>query len=251
MSLAEEYKKQFEWRDWSTALSKCPITPGQYVLDLGCAIGDLSRELASRGAIVTGVDANAELLTVARNQSYPNCTFIEQDLTSLTLDRQFDGLWCSFAAAYFTNFDEVFAGWTNQLSDTAWICISEVDNLLGHEPLSPRSRQLVESFYDEALRSRRYDFTMGRRVEPIVKSHGFAVTTTYLTDKELSFNGPANTTVLQAWTNRFNRMGGLQSFLGAEFNAFREEFLECLASRNHRSLCKVICTIGKRPCPEG
>src|SRR4051812_7335355 len=122
MTLAEEYKRQFEWKDWPTALARCPISPGQYVLDLGCAVGDLSRELASRGAIVTGVDANDELLAVANSHSYSNCTFIQQDLASLKLDRKFDGIWCSFTAAYFTNFEAVFSRWLTFLNKDAWVC---------------------------------------------------------------------------------------------------------------------------------
>ncbi len=245
MPLIEEYQKQFEWRDWSTALTKCPIIPGQHILDLGCAVGNLSRELASRGAVVTGVDTNGELLAVAKNQKYSNCTFVQQDLASLELDRKFDGLWCSFTAAYFINFDEVFTRWMKFLNKGAWVCISEVDDLLGHEPLTPSTRRKVESFYDEAIQAKRYDFRMGRKIEEIVKSHGFAVTTTYLADEELSFNGPASESVLQAWSNRFNRMGGLKSFLGDGFSAFQDEYLRCLASERHQSICKVVSCVGK------
>lgn len=246
MSLIEEYKQQVEWRDWATAMAKCPITPGQRVLDLGCGIGDVSRELANRGAIITAVDVNPELLAVARSCAYANCTFIQQDATSLTLAGPFDGLWSSFVPAYFTNFNEVFARWTSHLTETAWVCLCEADDLLGHEPLSAKTRQMVKAFYKEALQANRYDFQMGRKLEAAVKRHGFSATTIPLKDKELSFDGPASMSVLQAWSNRLSRMGGLQSFLREEFNAFQEEFLGCLSSASHRSHCKVVCILGVR-----
>jgi hypothetical protein len=36
-------------------------------------------------------------------------------------------------------------------------------------------------------------------------------------------------------------MGLLKAFWGQEFNEFKDEFLNTLASPNHRSLCKVLC----------
>lgn len=65
--LADEYAKQFAWRDWETALKTCPLKPRQKVLDLGCGRGDFSFELSKRGAMVFGIDAQEELLTIAEN----------------------------------------------------------------------------------------------------------------------------------------------------------------------------------------
>src|ERR1700744_950506 len=111
MSVLDEYKKQYAWRDWESAFSKCPIKAGQQVLDLGCGPGDISAELARRGAIVTGIDGNDELLKAARERC-PEAQFEKQDLNSLKLtDHQFDGLWCSFTAAYFTDFQKTFSSW--------------------------------------------------------------------------------------------------------------------------------------------
>jgi 2-polyprenyl-3-methyl-5-hydroxy-6-metoxy-1,4-benzoquinol methylase len=58
MSLADEYRRQFAWRDWATALGALPPTSGHLVLDLGCAQGDLAAELVARGARVIGLDLN-------------------------------------------------------------------------------------------------------------------------------------------------------------------------------------------------
>ncbi len=41
------------------------ITPGQHVLDLGCGTGALTLLAAQRGAVVTGIDINTQMLEIA------------------------------------------------------------------------------------------------------------------------------------------------------------------------------------------
>jgi SAM-dependent methyltransferase len=72
MSLADEYQRQLAWRSWPTILDELPLHPGQKVLDLGCAAGDLAAELVARGAFVIGVDLNEELLQAARAKGLSN-----------------------------------------------------------------------------------------------------------------------------------------------------------------------------------
>ena len=247
MSLITEYRRQFAWRDWGRALSLCPIVPGQRVLDLGCGPGDVSRLLAKRGAVVTGVDNNPDLLEFARSEQSPGCTFIQQDLRSIDLGAEkFDGLWASFTPAYFCDFKKVFEKWTSLLNERAWVCLIEVDDLLGHEPLEAQTQELIVQFYRDALSGGRYDFNMGRKLRSNLESLGFNVITENLKDRELSFDGPASADVLEAWSDRFDRMGGLKTFLGSRFNSFRNGYLDCLASEIHRSTCKVVSCVGTR-----
>ena len=246
MSLASEYKKQYAWRDWDSALSLCPITPDQRVLDLGCGPGDLSAALSSRGVQVTGIDNNAELLAVARERC-PQGVFEKQDLNVLNLEPgKYDGLWCSFTAAYFTDFESVFSGWKTFLKPKAWVCIVDIDDLLGHEPLSAKTRDRVCKFYEELLQKKGYDFRAGRKISDVLEKNGFNVKSLILKDKELSFQGPADPDVAQAWEDRFNRMRGLQAFFGEDFTAFKKEFKHCIAAAEHRSLCRVVCCVGTR-----
>jgi ubiquinone/menaquinone biosynthesis C-methylase UbiE len=244
MSLLEEYKRQFAWRDWQTVLSKCPLVPGQRVLDLGCGPGDMSAELAARGALVTGVDADAELLAAARRR-FPTGRFENQDLTNLQLpENSFDGLWSSFAAAYFTDFENVLPSWRKFLTSDVWMCVVEIDDLLGHEPLSEEMQKLIDAFYADAFAAKRYDFKAGRKLRPILRRAEFAVEEIELADQEFSFKGAAQPEVLQAWRDRFNRMGGLKRFLGGKYPQFAEEFLACLSSEDHHARCRAIACIG-------
>ena len=63
---------------------------GKALLDVGCGDGDLALELAKRGAIVTGLDANPAMLTAARRRTEalgtPLC-FIEGNAERLPLEK--------------------------------------------------------------------------------------------------------------------------------------------------------------------
>ena len=246
MSLVQEYRRQFPWRDWPRALALCPITRGQHILDLGCGPGDLSAQLAARGLTVTGIDRDPELLAAART-SAPHVHFEQQDLSDLRLPAAgFDGIWCSFTAAYFVDFAATFARWCTFLKPTAWVCLIDIDDLLGHEPRSDATGDTIERFYRAALEKRGYDFRVGRRLACILETQGFHATATELADRELAFDGPASAEVLEAWRARFSRMAGLQAFLGTGFADFTDSFIGALQSPRHRALCKVVCCVGRR-----
>ncbi len=245
MSLSEEYRRQFLWRDWQRALTLCPIKPGEQVVDLGCGPGDIAAELEARGAVVTGIDSSPELLTVASRRA-PAARFEQQDLSKLALLSRFDGLWCSFTAAYFVDFATRFAQWCTFLRPDAWDCLVDVDDLLGHVPRTETTRGTIEGFYADAFAKGRYDFRIGRRLRSILESQGFEVEQYDLNDLELAFDGAATPEVLNAGRARFARMGGLKAYLGNAFAAFTDGFIRTLESEEHRSLCRVRCCVGTR-----
>lgn len=245
MSLTEEYRNQFLWRDWPRALSLCPITPGQEILDVGCGVGDVSALLAARGLRVTGIDRSPELLAVAQKRAL-SVHFEQQDLNQLELPNRFDGLWCSFTAAYFVDFTTTFTHWCRFLRPVAWVCLIEIDDLLGHEPQSDAMHDSIERFYRDSLEKGRYDFRAGRRLASALEAQGFHITETRLDDRELAFDGPASPEILGAWRARFSRMQGLKSFFGSDYVGFCDHFIRTLGSPRHRSLCKVVCCVGRR-----
>ena len=59
------------------------------VLDAGCGTGRVGRELARRGYDVVGVDNDASMLAVARQEA-PELRWVEADLVDLDLGEQFD-----------------------------------------------------------------------------------------------------------------------------------------------------------------
>jgi SAM-dependent methyltransferase len=245
MSLASEYRRQFEWRDWQTILDALPLLQGQTVVDLGCGVGDLASELAARGANVVAVDTNEELLTYARSRQIANVEFRAVDLgKQVELGIMADGIWCSFTAAYFVDLSGTLTSWAGNLKPGGWIAVTEIDDLFGHEPLSARTKALLNAYRDSALVASRYDFRAGRKLKGHLENAGYSVTKSLtVEDREFSFSGRADGGVLDAWQARFQRMKQLQDFLGIEFDQVREEFLACLMRADHRSLAKVCCCV--------
>jgi SAM-dependent methyltransferase len=224
-----------------------PDIRGKTILDLGCAIGDQAAELVARGASVIGIDANEELLRVARSRSIGNAEFRSGDIRDLDPALEADGIWCSFGVAYITDPQRVLMSWSQRLRPHGWIAMTEIDDLFGHEPLSDRTKSLIGAYETEALQTGRYDFRAGRKLQTVLERAGLAIESVLICDDaELSFAGPATPEVLEAWRARFDRMPLLKSLCGDELDAVRDEFLACLSLREHRSLAKVYCVVARR-----
>ncbi len=104
----------------------------------------------------------------------------------------YDGIWSSFTAAYFVDFANIFAGWSSLLKRKAWVCIIDIDDLLGHKPLSEDTERKIAAFYEQAANTGRYDFRIGKKIESVLRGQGFKVTSVTLDDQELSFDGAAS-----------------------------------------------------------
>jgi SAM-dependent methyltransferase len=91
------------WADWYLPAAMpalehlffSQVPAGSSVLDLCCGSGHVTKELAARGYVVTGVDNSAELIALARRE-LPGIDFEVQDATNLTLKRTFRAVLCTF-----------------------------------------------------------------------------------------------------------------------------------------------------------
>jgi len=245
MSLANDYRRQAQWRDWPTAFAALPSLEGKTILDVGCAIGDQAAELTAHGARVIGVDSNEDLLAVARKRGIPNAEFRHHELTTvLDVGEPIHGVWCSFVAAYFVDLEGALRNWTSCLAPGGFIALTEIDELFAHEPVTAETRKLLDAYVDDAFRANRYDFRAGRKLRPALEAIGFTPSEErLLTDSELSFFGPATPDVLEAWQSRFDRMLPLQKFCGDRYEALRADFLAALAHPDHRSNSRVILCV--------
>lgn len=64
---------------------------GEKILDLGCGTGDLAAKIQESGATVSGIDASADMVKLAK-QNYPLLSFEQKDATQLAYNREFDAV---------------------------------------------------------------------------------------------------------------------------------------------------------------
>jgi hypothetical protein len=82
---------------------------------------------------------------------------------------------------------------------------------------------------------------MGHRLAAHLESAGFAVT------RELSFDGPEDAEVLDAWRHRLDGLRQLRRHCGEEVAPLvRDELLACLGSEQHRCRATARCCIATR-----
>jgi demethylmenaquinone methyltransferase/2-methoxy-6-polyprenyl-1,4-benzoquinol methylase len=92
------------WR--RRAVDLAGVGAGSRALDVGTGTGDLAIELASRGALVTGVDFAPAMLELARVKA-PDVDFEEGDALALRFsDGEFDATTVGFGARNFADLDK-------------------------------------------------------------------------------------------------------------------------------------------------
>lgn len=239
--LTADYRRQYAWRSWDIAYQQLGDLRGLSVLDLGCGPGDQAADLAARGARVLGMDMDASLLAAARARGIPGASFVQADIADPASygGLAVDGIWLSFAAAYVLRIADALETWAGVLRPGGWLAITEVNDLFGHEPLSPAHRARILSYYRDALDSGRHDFRLRSRLRAALAAGWTIEVERELPDAELAADGQATPEVIDAWAARLDRMRLLAAHFGGDWAEFRAAFLAALASPQHRSRASV------------
>jgi SAM-dependent methyltransferase len=203
MSRVEILSRQYRWRRWSDVYPYLGDLSEAEVVDLGCGIGDQTRDLSRLGAHVFGVDGNQDVIDHAKSRGIPHTRFVCCDITDIKdTEMKSDGVWTSFTAAYFPRFDVLTRSIDSVLKPDGWLAITEVNDLFGHEPLHPRWSALIEKYY--AGRSKKVS---------IVSDHTFTYAKSYLDAVGVSMwigNSKTMNSALSApLLRRFSRRGRL------------------------------------------
>ena len=252
MSAVEKISREYPWRRWSEIYPYLGDLSGAQVVDLGCGIGDQARDLSQLGAYVFGVDGNWEVIDHARSRRISRTQFVCANIINIKdMWLKSDGVWTSFTAAYFPKFDVLTRSIDNVLKPGGWIAITEVDDLFYHEPLDSRWVELIEKYYARSIKEGIHRFRSHAHVNEVLSKQGWRIEVDRrLDDDELCFAGAASPEVLEAWRARLSSM--MPRFLdrfGDMAIGFDSAFLECLASKKHRSRSWVWFILARRPVP--
>jgi len=112
----ERYEAQhsFVWRLGEELIALLDPQPGERILDLGCGPGQLTQQIAERGANVVGLDASAEMIGQAR-QNYPKLKFVLRDAASMEFNSEFDGIFSNAALHWMLDRQAVAKGMARAL----------------------------------------------------------------------------------------------------------------------------------------
>lgn len=244
MTTKYEYTRQAEFRSWANYLKELPPNRNSSILDLGCGLGTTTKLLASKYSHVTGIDCNTTFVNNAvKDEQAANIRFIKADLrkiNDLKLPKA-DGIWCSFTAAYFPDFNEVLPNWIRFLNTGGWISLVEVNDLFNHSPLSKDTHDVFADHYRKLFAGNQYDFMMGSKLKYYAeKYHLRIIKNLEMSDPEFTFSGAANESVVAAWQDRLRRMTGFRKSLGEKgFDKVEHEFLDCIRRDDHISFAKI------------
>src|SRR4051812_16270852 len=100
----------------SAVLDLLDPQPDERVLDLGCGSGELTAQIAARGAHVVGVDSSTEMLARARVR-FPDLDLRLADAENLAVDGRFDAVFSNAALHWMTRPDQVLSGVRAALRD--------------------------------------------------------------------------------------------------------------------------------------
>lgn len=95
-------KHSFVWRYGADLLDLLAPEPGERILDVGCGTGQLTAEIARRGAHVVGLDNSEEMLAEAR-RNFPELTFVLGDAAGFAFPERFDAVFSNAALHWVKN----------------------------------------------------------------------------------------------------------------------------------------------------
>jgi trans-aconitate 2-methyltransferase len=91
-----EDRHSFVWKAGAALLDLLDPKPGEKILDVGSGTGNLTAQIAERGAEVLGIDASVSMVAQAR-QNFPKLKFALADARSFSLEDEFDAVFSNAA----------------------------------------------------------------------------------------------------------------------------------------------------------
>ena len=110
-----ESRFAFVWNFGAGLVDFLDPQSGERILDVGCGTGHLSWQIAERGALVTGLDADAAMVAQARI-NYPKVSFLLTDAASFTLPEPVDAVFSNAALHWVKDAEGAVASMWNALA---------------------------------------------------------------------------------------------------------------------------------------
>ncbi|GAB3914198.1 class I SAM-dependent methyltransferase [Larkinella knui] len=161
--------------------------PGEVILDLGCGSGELTRQIADRGAAVMGLDSSESMLVKARQQ-FPTLDFRLGDATTFELPQRFDAIFSNAVLHWVTDYEAAICQIRKHLKPGG--------RLVAEFGGKDNVRQITDEVAHQ-LQKRGYDLAVWWWYFPSIgayasalEKHGFRVTFAQHYDRDTLLNDP-------------------------------------------------------------
>lgn len=197
---AELYEAQhaFVWQLGAALIEILDPKPGERILDVGCGTGQLTHEIAERGAEVLGVDASPEMIGQAR-QNYPRLRFSLQDAVSMTFNGEFDAVFSNAALHWILDAAGAADSMARALRTGGRLVLE-----MGGRGNIRQIHAAVESAFREnssaPLPAPRNHFPSLSEYTSILEAHGFEVRNAVLFDRPTPLEGERG---MEEWIKQF------------------------------------------------
>jgi trans-aconitate 2-methyltransferase len=193
-------KHSFVWRFGADLLELLAPQPGERILDAGCGTGQLTAEIARRGAQVVGLDKSPDMLAEAR-RNFPDLRFVLGDAASFAFseapfDQGFDAVFSNAALHWVKNAEGAVASVARALRPGGRF-IAEFGGKGNIESVMAVLRRVLGPDVDQ--KSPWYYPTIGEYA-PLLETHGLEVHQASLFDRPTPLEGENG---MEQWLRMF------------------------------------------------
>lgn len=195
---------------------------GECILDLGCGTGQLTADIANRGAEPVGIDESADMIAAARS-NFPNLHFEVADAARVHFDEQFDAVFSNATLHWVRDQQGAIAAIARSLKPGGRF-VFEMGGRGNLRHILAAARQALPSVgADSSLAVLPWFFPSIGEYAELLESHGIAVQFAVLFDRPTPLEGGDRG--LANWIEMFGRFA-----LEQVPPDRREEFFELMES---------------------
>jgi len=193
-----EARHSFVWQLGQDLIQVLDPQRGERVLDLGCGTGQLTAEIAERGADVTGIDASPEMIGQAR-QNYPHLKFVLGDSAKMHFEAEFDAVFSNAALHWMLQASAVASGIARALKKGGRL-VAELGGKGNISHIEQAIEVVLHRYLGEGIPAKRTFFPSVSEYSTILESEGLEVRSVQLFDRPTKLSGEAG---MKDWLRQF------------------------------------------------
>ncbi len=193
-----EARHSFVWQLGQDLIKILDPKHGERVLDLGCGPGQLSAQIAERGAEVTGLDASPEMIGQAR-QNYPHLKFVLGDSANMPFDAEFDAVFSNAALHWMLDASAVASGIARALKKGGRL-VAELGGKGNISQIERAIETVLRRHLGERIPSKRTFFPSVGEYSSILEAHGLEIRIAQLFDRPTELQGQEG---MENWLRQF------------------------------------------------